>query len=86
MVVGIFQWGQNVYRSAVSQNQWKNKFAIANGNVRSLAMAEMTTLVAAVYMNYSTSIQEKQKGISPGITSRFEVFSDETFAEVGVRY
>lgn len=51
----------------------------------SLAMAEMTTLVAAVYKNYSTKIQVRQKGISPGITSRFEVFSDETFAEVGVR-
>ncbi|TVY57168.1 Cytochrome P450 monooxygenase aflV [Lachnellula cervina] len=48
-----------------------------------LAMAEMTTLVAAVYKNYSTKIQVRQKGISPGITSRFEVFSDETFAEVG---
>ncbi|TVY15643.1 Cytochrome P450 monooxygenase aflV [Lachnellula arida] len=48
-----------------------------------LAMAEMTTLVAAVYKNYSTKIQDRQEGISPGITSRFEVFSDETFAEVG---
>ncbi|TVY42500.1 Cytochrome P450 monooxygenase [Lachnellula occidentalis] len=48
-----------------------------------LAMAEMTTLVAAVYKNYSTKLQDRQEGISPGITSRFEVFSDETFAEVG---
>jgi len=48
-----------------------------------LAMAEMTTLVAAVYKNYSTKIQDRQEGISPGITSRFEVFSDANFAKVG---
>ena len=51
----------------------------------SLAMAEMTTLVAALYRNYSTKIQARQERLSPGITSRFEVFSDETFPEVSVR-
>ena len=55
-------------------------------NLDSLAMAEMTTLVAAVYKNYSTKIQDRQEGISPGITSRFEVFSDANFAKVGVGY
>ncbi|KAJ5305779.1 hypothetical protein N7508_004794 [Penicillium antarcticum] len=44
-----------------------------------LAMAEMTTLLAAIYRKYTTSGYEKQKGVSPGITSRFEVFYDETF-------
>ncbi|KAH7120327.1 putative benzoate 4-monooxygenase cytochrome P450 [Dactylonectria estremocensis] len=43
-----------------------------------LAMAEMTTLLAAIYRTYTTTVQERQKGISPGITSRFEVFYDET--------
>ncbi|KAJ5742727.1 uncharacterized protein N7511_011128 [Penicillium nucicola] len=44
-----------------------------------LAMAEMTTLLAAIYRKYTTSGYKKQKGVSPGITSRFEVFYDETF-------
>lgn len=52
-------------------------------NLHSLAMTEMTTLVAAVYKNYSTKIQDRQDGISPGITSRFEVFSDERFEKIG---
>ncbi|RAO70267.1 uncharacterized protein BHQ10_006279 [Talaromyces amestolkiae] len=43
-----------------------------------LAMAEMTTLLAAIYRTYTTSVYDRQKGISPGITSRFEVFYDET--------
>ncbi|KAK1979366.1 cytochrome P450 [Colletotrichum cereale] len=47
-----------------------------------LAMAEMTTLLAAVYLKYTTSEQERQQNASPGITSRFEVFSDETLATV----
>ncbi|KAH9909917.1 cytochrome P450 [Xylariomycetidae sp. FL2044] len=47
-----------------------------------LAMAEMTTFMATVYRKYSTSLQDRQKGISPGITSRFEVFYDETFEEM----
>jgi hypothetical protein len=47
-------------------------------------MAEMTTLLAALYRKYSTSGQERQKGASPGITSRFEVFYDETFDRVKV--
>ncbi|KAJ9133378.1 putative Benzoate 4-monooxygenase cytochrome P450 [Pleurostoma richardsiae] len=43
-----------------------------------LAMAEMTTLLAALYRKYTTNGQDRQKGVSPGITSRFEVFYDET--------
>ncbi|WYZ44946.1 hypothetical protein EsH8_VIII_000262 [Colletotrichum jinshuiense] len=43
-----------------------------------LAMAEMTTLLAALYLKYTTSEQDRQKNVSPGITSRFEVFFDET--------
>jgi hypothetical protein len=44
----------------------------------SLAMVEMTTLVAAVYRNYRTRVRKGMEDISPGIASRFEVFFDET--------
>ncbi|KAF2642621.1 cytochrome P450 [Massarina eburnea CBS 473.64] len=47
-----------------------------------LAMAEMTTFIAALYRKYRSSEQERQKGVSPGITSRFEVFYDEAFERV----
>ncbi|KAH7372075.1 putative P450 monooxygenase [Cadophora sp. MPI-SDFR-AT-0126] len=43
-----------------------------------LAMAEMTTLTAAVYRTYRTSVKAGTEHTSPGITSRFEVFCDET--------
>ncbi|KAJ5650428.1 benzoate 4-monooxygenase cytochrome P450 [Penicillium longicatenatum] len=49
-----------------------------------LAMAEMTTLLAAIYREYTTSEYEKQRGVSPGITSRFEVFYDETLPRMEV--
>lgn len=41
-----------------------------------LANAEMLTLIAALYRKYSTSA--KHPDTSPGITSRFEIFQDET--------
>lgn len=47
-------------------------------------MAEMTTLVAALYRTYSTTIKQGYEGVSPGVTSRFEVFSDENFTEIKV--
>lgn len=47
-------------------------------------MAEMTTLLTTLYMNYTTTEQERQKGASPGITSRFEVFYDDKFDRVSV--
>ncbi|KAF2460945.1 benzoate 4-monooxygenase cytochrome P450 [Lineolata rhizophorae] len=47
-----------------------------------LAMAEMTTLVATVYRNYVTSIRQGFEGITPGITSRFEVFYDASVPEM----
>ncbi|KAI1341772.1 cytochrome P450 [Xylariaceae sp. FL0016] len=43
-----------------------------------LAMAEMTTLIAAVYRRYTTIVGARQMGASPGITSRHEIFGDET--------
>jgi len=53
-------------------------------DMNSLAMAEMTTLLTTLYMNYTTTEQERQKGASPGITSRFEVFYDEKFDRISV--
>jgi hypothetical protein len=41
-------------------------------------MAEMTTLLAAIYRRYTTAEYDQQRGVSPGITSRFEVFYDES--------
>lgn len=41
-------------------------------------MAEMTTLTAAIYRKYRTTVKEGMEITSPGITSRFEVFYDET--------
>jgi hypothetical protein len=47
-----------------------------------LAMAEMTTLAAAIYRTYTTSVEESEIGVAPGITSRFEVFSDDTYHRI----
>jgi hypothetical protein len=44
----------------------------------------MTTLVAAIYKKYRTSIRVGFEESSPGITSRFEVFYDESLAKVEV--
>jgi len=41
-------------------------------------MAEMTTLTAAIYRTYRTTVKAGTEHTSPGITSRFEVFCDET--------
>lgn len=55
----------------------------ANTNY-SLAMAEMTGLVAATYRKYNTSIAPGFEDKTPAITSRFEVFYDETLPEIAV--
>ncbi|EQB57742.1 cytochrome P450 [Colletotrichum gloeosporioides Cg-14] len=47
-----------------------------------LAMAEMTTLVAAIYRTYTTSVVPEFDDFSPGITSRFELFFDDQFTKV----
>lgn len=44
-----------------------------------LAMAEMTTLIAATYRTFRTSIDNDQLNLTPGITSRFEIFFDDTY-------
>jgi len=52
--------------------------------IPSLAMAEMTTLIATIYRNYRTTLHESFEGTSPGITSRFEVFRDDTLDRIQV--
>lgn len=47
-------------------------------------MAEMTALTVGIYREYTTSIASGFEDKTPGITSRFEVFSDEAFSEVAV--
>jgi hypothetical protein len=47
-------------------------------------MAEMTALVTAVYREYSTSISPGFENKSPAITSRFELFYDETVPKIAV--
>lgn len=49
-----------------------------------LAMAEMVALVPAIYRLYETSIKEGFEGVTPGITSRFEVFYDERIEKMEV--
>lgn len=52
----------------------------------SLAMAQMTTFLAALYRKYTTEPRDGFDIVSPGITSRFEVFYDESCSGVRVRY
>ena len=47
----------------------------------SLAMAEMA-LVPSLYRKYGSRIRPGSEHIAPGITSRFEVFTDETYLEM----
>lgn len=47
-------------------------------------MAEMTGLVAAIYRKYETSIALGFEDKSPAITSRFELFYDETVEQIEV--
>jgi hypothetical protein len=50
----------------------------------SLAMAEMTTLVATIYRRYHTSIATGFADKTPAITARVETFYDERFRAVQV--
>lgn len=47
-------------------------------------MAEMTTLLAAIYRKYTTEPRDDFGVVSPGITSRFEVFYDEKCSSMRV--
>jgi hypothetical protein len=47
-------------------------------------MAEMTTLTAAIYRQFRTSIAPGFEDTSPAITARVETFYDERFPKVKV--
>jgi hypothetical protein len=47
-------------------------------------MAEMTTLTAAIYRKYRTSLASGFEHATPGITARFEMFYDERFPVIKV--
>ncbi|KAL6704454.1 hypothetical protein ACN47E_008198 [Coniothyrium glycines] len=46
-----------------------------------LAMAEMA-LVPSIYRQFSIRVRPDDQDIAPGITSRFEFFTDDTFAQM----
>lgn len=73
-----------MYRNSVSHPSEIWYQSMVADVMDSLAMAEMTTLVAAVYRKYRTKVKEGTDDVSPGITSRFEVFYDETKARMKV--
>ena len=82
MVLGILKWRPHVYWFTVSCIHKPSRCRA--DEMVSLAMAEMTTLLAAIYRRYTTSEYEQQRGTSPVITSRFEVFYDETLPKAEV--
>lgn len=47
-------------------------------------MIEMTTLAAALYRRYETTLPPGHEDTTPGITARFEVFQDDTFPKMEV--
>lgn len=49
-------------------------------------MAEMTTLVATIYRKYHTSIGAGFENTTPAITARVEIFHEERFRAVKVRF
>ena len=75
MVVGILIGWENVL--------WRTVFPFLAVTESSLAMAEISTLVAAIYLHFRTSLIGNCY-YSPGISSRFELFYDTQFKEVRV--
>lgn len=55
-----------------------------DANNCSLAMAEMTTLMAMLYRKYTTVTKGDFNVVSPGVTARYEVFYDEGCSGVRV--
>ena len=49
-------------------------------------MAEMTTLLSAIYRKYTTEPRDDFGVVSPGSTSRFEVFGDERCSSIRVGF
>lgn len=53
--------------------------------IHSFALAEMKTLLAAIYQTYSTTLSPEFENLSPTATSRFELVYDDSFPIVEVR-
>lgn len=99
MVLGIPEWWEDVHWYTVSSSSFPHHSATVGGsyilpkacgrnNIQlifsSLAMAEMTTLTASIYRSYQTVPAPGYENITPGITSRFEVFYDVQVPEMKV--
>jgi hypothetical protein len=84
VVLGLLKWRSHVRRLAVSSVAQATLTMHHADVYHSLAMAEMTALVAAVYREYNTSIAPGFDDKSPAITSRFELFYDETIPQIAV--
>ncbi|CAG8983478.1 hypothetical protein HYALB_00000647 [Hymenoscyphus albidus] len=68
--------------TVVEMNKWFWAFSSGARTCtgKNLVMTEMTTLVAAIYREYSTSIVPGFEDSTPVVTSRFELFHDETMS------
>lgn len=84
MVVAILQRRESMYRNTVSFEYARMEEELTR--LCSLAMSTMTTLVAALYSRYETSINSSFEGKSPAIISLFETFWDERFDEFQVGF
>lgn len=73
-----------MYRNAVSSCPGNCPMKETHIMLSSLTMAEMTTLVAAIYRKYSTTTKGGFDLVSPGITARYEVFYEESCNEMRV--
>lgn len=82
MVLGVLERWEDVYRHAVSFSHFALRRDVSDEV--SLAMAEMTTLVAAIYRRYHTSIGESFEDTTPAITARVEIFCEERFRAMRV--
>lgn len=85
--MAVFQRGQNVPWHAVSTSRlfFVAEFIWLTCLVPSLALAEMKTLLVALYQRYSTTVSPEFRSLSPTATSRFELVYDDSYpiAEVG---
>lgn len=85
MVLAVFERREDVHWDAVSLFPFIPLIIVksdADGD-SSLALAEMA-LVPSIYRKYSTRIKPGFEDISPGITSRFEVFGDDALPKTEV--
>ena len=81
-MVAVFQRGKDVSWYAVSSSLLSFPLAAFLTRVLenpSLALAEMKTLLAAIYQTYETKLSPEFEKLSPTATSRFELVYDDAF-------